>query len=108
MAKEKWAFTVAAYNGVDTFGHSSKKEAEKLRGEMLDMVKRGELEFVSSLIPMVPGTKHWVVHVRWRDRGMKSYGFESQVEAQKFHQVVMDKVEGAEVASLPTQAELKD
>jgi hypothetical protein len=107
VAKEKWAFHVVAYNGAGTFGHASKKAAEKLRSEMLQMVKRGELEFVSSLIEMVPGTKHWVVHVRMEDGRMKSFGFGSQIEAQKFHQVVLNKVEGVDVASFPTEAELE-
>ena len=106
MAKQEWMFHVVAYNGADTFGHSSKKAAEKLRAEMLEMVKRGEREFVSSLMSHVPGRDYWVIHVRMNDGEMKSFGFESQIEAQKFHQVVMDKLEGAELASFPTEAEL--
>lgn len=102
MPRNDWAFHVVAADGAETFGFATKKAAEGARAEMVE--KMGV--WASSLIRMVPGTEHWVVHVRWKTGRMQSFGFESQVEAMKFHkEVFATKV--AELVSMPTKAELR-
>lgn len=102
MAKKDLAFHIVAADGADTFGFSTKKTAEDAREEMRE--KMGV--WASSVIRMIPGTEHWVVHVRWKNGRMQSFGFDSQVEAMKFQKEVRTTGE-AELVSMPTKAELR-
>jgi len=102
MAKKDRAFHIVAADGAETFGFSTKKAAEDARDEMVQ--KMGV--WASSVTRMVPGTEHWVVHIRWKNGRMQSFGFESQVEAMKFHKEVF-KTKEAEMVSMPTKAQLR-
>lgn len=108
MAKKKeegeWAFHVAAFDGAETYGFGdNKKNAEDMRKEL---IAAGTFLFVSNILWMVIGKTYWVVHLRNKRGRMHSFGFESQVEAQKFHNALQE-VEGVELRSRPSEAELK-
>lgn len=103
MAKERWSFHIVADDGAATFGFPTRKSAEEARQEMVD---QDMARWFSSVMQMVPGMTHWVIHIRRKDGQMQSFGFESQIEAMKFHKAVR-KAENVELVSFPAQAELK-
>lgn len=103
MAAGEWAIHVVAYNGMDTFGFRTRKAAEDTRREILD---QGGGVWVSSVIQMIPGEEHWVVHVRMQDGRMRSFGFKKRPEAMTFHKAVRKVEEGVDVISFPTKQEL--
>lgn len=99
-----WAFNVVMFDGIDTYGFKSKKAAEAAREEI--RTEFGQ-DVASKVMESVPGDTHWVIHVNMKDGTMKSLGFGSQTEAMKFHQMILDTVENADLASMPTEAKLK-
>jgi hypothetical protein len=103
MAKKTWAVHIAAHDGMDSFGFSSKEDAEGFRKDA-----KGGVEFASTVIPLVSGKNYWVVHVRMADGKMKSFGFKDRAEALKFHKALFKGVSGFDVASFPTRAQLTD
>lgn len=102
--KEEWAFHVVYPDGVETYRFDNKKEAEASLEEIRDHHSR-EWLMIAGFMKMVPGDKHWVVHVRFKDK-VKSFGFDSRVEAVKFKTLVLREVEGVQGASFPNLVNL--
>lgn len=96
--KEEWAFHVVYPDGVETYRFDSKKEAEASLEEIRDHSR--EWLSITGFMKMVPGDKHWVVNVRFKDK-VKSFGFDSRVDAIGFKGLVLREVEGVQGATFP-------
>lgn len=105
MAKSTWAVHVIAADGQESFGF---RTADDAKGFQKDVSGEGRLDFVSSVIRLVPGETYWVVHVRNSNGKMQSFGFDTKKEATKFHKAILKSEAPIDCVSMPAMAELND